>query len=276
MSNKYQKTKFYIFFSLTVAILAAISHLFVPKDQYLNQSHATDADSVGSDLAAVADFEGQDAEIMGDSAEAYADTTDTTDDTLSATAPESVFVSSKVWSYNECFSDSNNVQLSVAEEIGVRPMTTRAEVTRNVKTHRLVNITTSPYYKIDKLTHSIPYLVPKAQQLINTISINFIDSLLSKGMEPHVPIVTSVLRTGSDIERLQRGNRNSVTNSAHQYGTTVDITYNRFMPLSSDTPTRFDENLKKVLAEVLFDLRDQGQCYVKYERRQACFHLTVR
>ena len=121
----------------------------------------------------------------------------------------------------------------------------------------------------------MPYLVPKAQMLLNTIGINFVDSLQSKGMALHLPIVTSVLRTNDDIRSLQHGNGNSVTNSCHCYGTTIDITYNRFMPLAGHTPTRYDDTLKKVLAEVLYDLRAQGRCYVKYERRQACFHLTV-
>lgn len=275
MSNKYKKTKFYIYFSLTVAILAAISHLFVPEGKYLKAATKTIDASADSASLVPTNTKGSPSEEMADTMVLDGDTLDTSADTLSE-VQESVFVSSKVWSYNDCFCDSNNVQLSVAEEIGVQPMSSRGEVTRNVKTHRLVNITSSPYYMVDELTHSIPYLVPKAQQLINTISINFVDSLISKGFEPHLPIVTSVLRTGRDIEKLQRGNSNSVSNSAHQYGTTVDITYNRFMPLGSSTPTRFDENLKKTLAEVLLDLKDQGLCYVKYERRQACFHLTVR
>jgi hypothetical protein len=31
-----------------------------------------------------------------------------------------------------------------------------------------------------------------------------------------------------------------------------------------------------VLSEVLRDLREQGLCYVKYERKQGCFQLTCR
>ena len=118
-------------------------------------------------------------------------------------------------------------------------------------------------------------LVPKAQMLLNAIGINFLDSLQSKGMALHLPVVTSVMRTDEDIRGLQRGNANSVTNSCHSYGTTIDITYNRFIPVGGGEPTRYDEGLKKVLAEVLFDLRAMGRCYVKYEKRQACFHLTV-
>ena len=34
--------------------------------------------------------------------------------------------------------------------------------------------------------------------------------------------------------------------------------------------------LKNVLGEVLRDLRKQNKCYVKYEVKQRCFHITTR
>jgi prophage antirepressor-like protein len=34
--------------------------------------------------------------------------------------------------------------------------------------------------------------------------------------------------------------------------------------------------LKWVLSEVLRDFREAGRCYVKYEVKQGCFHLTTR
>ena len=36
------------------------------------------------------------------------------------------------------------------------------------------------------------------------------------------------------------------------------------------------EKLKMVLSEVLYDLRQREMCYIKYEKKQGCFHLTVR
>ncbi len=198
-----------------------------------------------------------------------------TDSFRNETTSTNLFASNKVWSYPECFPDSNATQLEVAVANGITPVSTRAEIKKEIKKHKLTNISSSPYYYVEELTHSVPYLVPKAQALLNCIGINFIDSLYSKGLELHIPVVTSVLRTDEDIVGLQKGNKNSITNSCHCYGTTIDITYNRFMPLDGDEPTRYDENLKKTLAEVLFDLRAAGRCYVKYEKKQACFHLTV-
>lgn len=36
------------------------------------------------------------------------------------------------------------------------------------------------------------------------------------------------------------------------------------------------DTLKWVLSEVLRDMREQGRCYIKYEVKQGCFHMTVR
>ena len=187
-----------------------------------------------------------------------------------------------VWSYDECFPDIQEVQIIAAQKHGITPVSNREEAEALVKRHQLVNICHSPYYALDPLTHSIPYLVPRAQQLLNTICINFMDSCQVKGLPVHLPIVTSVLRTADDVSRLQKGNKNATTNSCHCYGTTVDIAYNKFMPLNDGTyqPNtallRWNEPMKRVLSEVLDDLRRQNKCYVKYERKQGCFHLTCR
>jgi len=189
---------------------------------------------------------------------------------------------SRVWSYVDCFPDIQGVQLPCAQRNGIVPPQNRNEIETLVRKHKLVDITSSPFYAVDNLTHSLPYLVPRAQHLLNTIAINFLDSLQCKGLEPHLLVISSVLRTAEDVSNLQRGNRNATTNSCHSYGTTVDIAYSRFIPLAGNypysevKPVRWNEDLKFVLAEVLYDLRVRGHCYVKYERKQPCFHLTVR
>ena len=112
------------------------------------------------------------------------------------------------------------------------------------------------------------------------IGKNFLDSLESKGLNPNKIIVTSVLRTQEDIEKLQKSNPNSVKNSAHCYATTFDITYARYDKIKFKNFRRCEsvekETLKKVLGEVLRDLRKQNKCYVKYEVKQRCFHITTR
>ena len=72
----------------------------------------------------------------------------------------------------------------------------------------------------------------------------------------------------------------SEINSAHCYATTFDITYARFDKIKYRKFRRYESVekaiLKNVLGEVLRDLRKQNKCYVKYEVKQRCFHITTR
>jgi len=176
-------------------------------------------------------------------------------------------------SYDVAFPDSNHVQLQAATKWGVQPVRNRKDA--ELRKDELVYIGFSPYYRVDQLSSSIPYLVPRAAILTQDIGQAFLDSLQAKGLPLHRIIVTSVLRTEEDVRRLRHVNKNATEQSCHLYGTTLDISYTRFEALSKSHPVR-DDSLKWILSEVLRDMRQHGRCYVKYERRQSCFHLTVR
>ena len=184
-----------------------------------------------------------------------------------------------VHSYEECFPDLQDVQILAARKWGVRPVKNRLEAEH--RKQDLVYVGTNPYFCIDRaMRQSIPYLVPRASVLLQQIGKNFIDSLYVKDIPVHKIIVSSVLRTEDDVARLRRFNGNASEQSCHRYGTTFDITYIRFDPVhhADGTPCEYvsDAILKPVLSEVLRDLRQQGLCYVKHERKQSCFHITVR
>ena len=131
-----------------------------------------------------------------------------------------------VVSYKRSFNDLNDVQLAVAKKIGIRPVETREEAER--EKGRLLEIAACERYGLDSLTHSIPFLVPKAVALLDTIGSNFLDSLENKGLNPNKVIVTSVLRTRQDVKRLRKKNNNASLNSCHFYGTTFDLSWKRF------------------------------------------------
>ena len=84
-----------------------------------------------------------------------------------------------------------------------------------------------------------------------------------------------MLRTPRLVKRLRRRNRNAVDTSAHLYGTTFDISYAKFICDSTRVP-RTQEDMKNLLGEVVYAMREQGRCYVKYERKQGCFHITCK
>ena len=180
--------------------------------------------------------------------------------------------------YRETFPDTNAVQLTAARRWGVSPVKNRADAEGRMR--ELVYIGASPYYHVDPLRQSIPYLVPRAAVLLHDIGQAFFDSLYVKGIPLHRLIVTSVLRTEEDVARLRHFNGNATENSCHLYGTTFDICYNRYKTVEEpDGPRRRqvgNDSLKFVLSEVLRDMRQQNRCFIKYEVKQGCYHMTVR
>lgn len=171
------------------------------------------------------------------------------------------------------FNDSNHVHLGAADAVGINPITSLSGSWHLRRP--LVRVESCPLYYVDELTHSEPYLVPEAQLLLSEIGRRFNAAVQERGGGGYRLKVTSVLRTPDSIKRLRRRNGNAIETSAHQYGTTFDISYSNFICDNDETPCRIDD-LKGVLAEVLNGLRNQGRCYVKYERKQSCFHITVR
>ena len=131
-------------------------------------------------------------------------------------------------------------------------------------------------YYVDALSHSHPFLVEEAANLLDTIGTRFNAKLSSQHGGKYRIKITSLLRTRESIDRLQkRGNVNSTDNSAHLYGTTFDISYAKFFEYPGNTRKHNDGQLKNLLAEVLLELREEGKCLVKYERKQGCFHITT-
>ncbi len=183
-----------------------------------------------------------------------------------------------VISYKRSFGDLNAKHLGIAQAIGIAPIASRAEAEE--LTDRLTRIESNELYAVDSLTHSIPYLIPGAALLLDGIGRNFLDSLQSKGLNPNRIIVTSVLRTGDDVKRLRRRNVNATSNSAHSYGTTFDVSWKRFEKVEDEEGRPMQDvradTLKLVLSEVLRDLKEADKCYVKYELKQGCFHITSR
>lgn len=180
-----------------------------------------------------------------------------------------------IGSYNRDFNDLNDLHIDAAQRIGIDPVSSREEAKKISR--KLVEIETCDEYELDKLTHSIPFLVPEAAKLIEEIGNNFNEQLKELNAPEYKIIVTSVTRTEKDVKKLKKRNGNASNNSAHLYGTTFDVSWVRFKKIDeSDTLNIPQDKLKMVLAGVLKDLRKQDRCYIKHERRQGCFHITAR
>lgn len=170
------------------------------------------------------------------------------------------------------FSDPNPHQLAAAKQYGIEPLEDRSELKR-VK-RRLKLVEECEYYVVDPLTHSVPYLTPEAAKLLKDIGKRFQKKLKKHKMGKYKIIVTSVLRTKEDVRKLMKVNSNAVANSAHCHATTFDLSYRRFKHVEGGEAKA--AQMKYLLGEVLDELRDKGRCYVRYETKQTCLHITVR
>ena len=176
--------------------------------------------------------------------------------------------------YSEYFNDMHQEHITAARKYGIKPIKDREAAKAVIRQENLVMIKSCGNYKVAQLRNSIPYLTEDAARLLEMISENFRDSLEAKGIDRHRIIVTSVLRTEEDVQRLMDYNTVAVKNSAHRHATTFDITYRHFETALFTFKTN-EVELKKTLAEVLRDLRKDKLCYVRYEIKPGCFHITV-
>jgi len=175
--------------------------------------------------------------------------------------------------YDRLFNDLNDTQLEAARKNGLKKPIKLEEAENN---RQLQKIETNRYYVVQKLTHSVPYLVPKAAKLLEDMGKAFQDSLFNRGYNRnHRITVTSVLRTEETVRQLRKTNVNSSENSCHCYGTTFDISYFTYSPPQVGKEASVDK-MRQILYQVAYDMKKQGRCYVKYEKQQTCLHITVR
>ena len=179
-----------------------------------------------------------------------------------------------IGSFRRDFDDLNPVQLEAAQSLGITPARCRDDLLR---IDRLIPLKETPALKLDNLTHSVPLMVPEAVRLAQEIGAAFRYQLEADGQPLYRLIVTSVTRTEEDMSDLRQRNGNASPNSTHCYGTTLDISWQRFDKIDPEDPRTIEpEELKHLLAKVLRAFHEDGRCYIKHERKQACFHITVR
>lgn len=168
--------------------------------------------------------------------------------------------------YGDDFDFINDVQLVAAKKLGIDPPETREDI-EHMK-GKLVKLSDTRYYSLLELRSSSPFLVPRAADFLTALGRLMQEYNGTKSRF----YISSVLRSKEDVQKLGHINGNATDNSTHSYGTTFDITYSRFDVKGNTT----EDQIKLDLARALYDMQSMGYCYVKYERRQPCFHVTVR
>ncbi len=230
-----------------------------------------------NEIAETSDDLAQEAAGTGSETDAAADSSNTPSIFFDKNGKEVKHRIFSVPHFGNTFPDQQDVQILAANKHGVNPVQNREEAEHSKG--KLVYVGSNPFFYVDKLNNSIPYLVPRASVLLQDIGRAYFDSLQIKGIPLHKIIVTSILRTKDDVAKLRTRNGNATENSCHLYGTTFDVCYNRYKQIQTrQQPRRQVQNdtLKWVLSEVLRDMRDRNRCLIKYEVKQGCFHITVK
>lgn len=188
---------------------------------------------------------------------------------------EAVRYPGKTINYALKFNDLNSVHQHAAKQVGLKAIPMDRKEVEQMRS-LLVRVNSGKNYVVDPLTHSVPYLCPGAKAELDRIGEEFADILKRNNLPHYQFIITSILRTQEDVNSLRRGNGNASENSCHCYGTTFDITYTRFEKADRQNNFVPEDNLMLVLGQALLNEQRAGRIYVKYERKQACFHITSR
>jgi len=176
--------------------------------------------------------------------------------------------------------DLNEVQIIHAEKNGLKqPFQTNdefnAKIADFVQKSILIEVTENRFYQLKSLTHSQPYLIPEAVDMLDEIGYRFQEKLKEKKYHNYKFRITSLLRTAETQSSLSHRNGNATKSlSCHLYGTTVDISYKNFYDTKLDSITSTMQAVT-TLTKVLMEMRKECKFLCVRERHQSCFHITV-
>ncbi len=137
-----------------------------------------------------------------------------------------------------------------------------------INSNQLVLINRGTGYQVDKLTHSHPFITPKSKTVLEELGQAFKDLAKKESFFT----ITSVTRTPEQQQKLRKRNRNATSGiSSHSYGVSFDISYVRF-----DGKKGSNWSAQKDLESVLNDFQAANKIFFIKERKQSCYHITVR
>lgn len=176
---------------------------------------------------------------------------------------------------------NNSYHLKVAKSKGIKkPVSSEKDITQDSESKKLYSVlkklTTNRYFAIQRLSHSIPYAHSDVHDFLDELGERFRQSTINKGLRDYKFYITSVLRTEKDQKKLTKVNANATRNeSAHLYGRTLDIAKTQFLDIRKGEIV-YSNNLGALLTRELLKMQEEGLCYVLFESRNHCLHITVR
>jgi hypothetical protein len=190
------------------------------------------------------------------------------------------FFSTKCRNYQQVYSKKLNDRITdyaiQARLTGIKICEDEGDIRKRILTGQLARIRGGRQYIIEKMSHSYPYLTHKSKRVLNQISRRFRKKVKRDGLMGSRFIVTSMTRTSENVRGLGRYNSNASENSPHLNGNAFDISYAQFSFIKLNVTECDKWYMKEALAEVIWQVRKENQCWATYERNQGCFHIVSR
>lgn len=188
--------------------------------------------------------------------------------------------SKKCRSYQQVYSKNLNDRINdyshLARLTGIKVCKDESDIRKRILTGQLVRVKNGRGYKIEKMSHSYPYITRDSKKLLNEISRRFRKKIRKEGLMGSKFIITSMTRTSENMKGLGKTNINVSENSPHLNGNAFDISYARFSFIKYHVTECDKWYMKEALAEIIWQLRKEDKCWATYERKQGCFHVVSR
>jgi hypothetical protein len=169
------------------------------------------------------------------------------------------------------------VEYSAAAKLtGIKVCKDEKELKKRISEGKLVKVKSGNYYIVEKMKFSYPCVTRESKILIDEIAEKLSAKASQKGLTGVRFYITSMTRISDNMKSLRRSNGNASANSPHLYGNTFDISYKRFVAHKWVLTNCDKKFLKEALAEVIWQLKEDNQCWATYEKVQNCFHIVSR
>jgi hypothetical protein len=137
-----------------------------------------------------------------------------------------------------------------------------------IEEQMLVSVNRGVGYEVMELTHSHPYITPHSKKVLEELGLAFQSQMKKESFFT----LTSVTRTPEQQESLRKRNRNATSGiSSHSYGVSFDISYIRFNGKKGS-----NRDAQKKLEMILNEFQDSNKIFFIKERKQSCYHVTIR
>jgi hypothetical protein len=186
--------------------------------------------------------------------------------------------------------DVNLEQIATARALGIAP-TGEAGIERLKRAGRLVSLGDSTgFWVLRDMDHSVPLVTPDARAMLTELGRRFQARLRQLGLPAYRMKVTSALRTGESQAELRKINSYaSRIVSAHEFGTTIDVSHERFAvpaEVGGRAPGMEEEMLEEAgkaharvlqaeLGRAILEMRAERALHVMMENMQPVYHMTV-